>query len=209
MKPAARVGLVLLGALVVLLALVGLLTMTRGTPVRMVLALGDREGPPPVTDSLFARTMELYTGVHLEPGNSVEELLNGNGTYPRLYADLAAARQTLTMGWRDSLSAAGVQVAPLRKLRWYSLHNVADRSHVRAVVIDGRIGYTGGFGLADYWLGDGRRDGQWRETNVRFEGPAVAQLQAAFAAAWAEARGELITGDLFFPRTTFQSAPGP
>src|SRR3712207_4246366 len=120
----------------------------------------------------------------------------------------AFGTQTLTDGWRDSLSAAGVQIARLRKLRWYSLHNAADRSHVRAVVIDGRIGYTGGFGLADYWLGDGRRDGQWRETNVRFEGPAVAQLQAAFAAAWAEARGELLTGDVFFPRETFRSPAG-
>jgi cardiolipin synthase len=99
-------------------------------------------------------------------------------------------------------------VSTLRKLRWYSLHNASDRSHVRAVVLDGRVGYTGGFGLADYWLGDGRHEEQWRETNVRFEGPAVAQLQAAFAAAWAEANGELLTGDLFFPPATFRSRPG-
>jgi cardiolipin synthase len=245
-----RLGLVFLGILVVLFALVGVLTVTRGTPVRMVIARGDRDGPPPVADSLFARTMELYTGLHIEPGHRVEELLNGNGTYPRLWADLAGARQTITVqmyyalpstvadslqarlieraragvrvlllldafgsqtlkeAWRDSLSAAGVQVSLLRKLRWYSLHNAADRSHVRGVVIDGRIGYTGGFGLADYWLGDGRRDGQWRETNVRFEGPAVAQLQAAFAVAWAEERGELLTGDLFFPRETFRRPAG-
>jgi cardiolipin synthase len=250
MSRVKRLGLVLLGIVVVLFAIVGALTMTRGTPVRMVIARGDHDGPPPVTDSLFARTMELYTGVHIEPGNRVEELLNGNGTYPRLWADLAAARQTITIQmyyalpstvadslkahlierarakvrvlllldafgsqtlkeeWRDSLTAAGVQVALLRRLRWYGLHNAIDRSHVRAVVIDGRIGYTGGFGLADYWLGDGRREEQWRETNVRFEGPAVAQLQAAFAAAWAEARGELLTGEVFFPRPTFTSPAG-
>jgi cardiolipin synthase len=251
MKPAARVSLIVLGVVLVLLALAGVLTMTRGTPVRMVLALGDRDGPPPVTDSLFTRTMELFAGVHIEPGNRVEELLNGNGTYPRLWRDLADAKETITVQmyyalpstvadtmqkylmerarakvrvlflldafgsqnlkeeWRDSLRAAGVEVATLRKLRWYTLHSAAERSHVRAVVVDGRIGYTGGFGLADYWLGDGRHDDQWRETNVRFEGPAVAQLQAAFAAAWAEANGELLTGDLFFPPATFHSAPGP
>jgi cardiolipin synthase A/B len=234
----------------VLFALVGVLTLTRGTPVRMVVALGDHRGPPPATDSLFARTIELYTGVHIEPGNRVEELLNGNGTYPRLWGDLAGARETITIQlyyalpstvadtlqkylmersranvrvlllldafgtqrlkkeWRDSLRAAGVQVSVLRKLRWYALHSASDRSHVRAVVVDGRIGYTGGFGLADYWLGDGRQDGQWRETNVRFEGPAVAQLQAAFSAAWAESSGELLTGDLFFPREVFRSTPG-
>jgi cardiolipin synthase len=71
-------------------------------------------------------------------------------------------------------------------------------------VIDGRVGYTGGFGLADYWLGDGRTEGHWRESNVRFEGPTVAALQAAFAAGWAEATGELLTGDLFFPPPAFQ-----
>jgi cardiolipin synthase len=70
-------------------------------------------------------------------------------------------------------------------------------------VVDGRIGYTGGFGLADYWLGDGHHEDQWRETNVRFEGPTVAALQATFAAGWAEATGELLTGDLFFPKTSF------
>jgi cardiolipin synthase len=73
-------------------------------------------------------------------------------------------------------------------------------------VVDGRVGYTGGFGLADYWLGAGRKENEWRETNVRFEGPAVAQLQAAFGTTWAEATGELITGDAFFPPAAFAPA---
>ena len=70
-------------------------------------------------------------------------------------------------------------------------------------MVDGRVGYTGGFGLADYWLGDGRAENEWRESNARFEGPSVAQLQATFASGWAEATGELITGDLFFPPLAF------
>jgi cardiolipin synthase len=73
------------------------------------------------------------------------------------------------------------------------------------VVVDGKIGYTGGFGLADYWLGDGLHRDQWRETNVRFQGPAVMQLQAAFASAWAEATGELLTHVKFFPREGFDA----
>jgi cardiolipin synthase len=60
--------------------------------------------------------------------------------------------------------------------------------------VDGRIGWTGGFGIDDKWFGDGRTSGSWRETNVRFEGPAVRQLQAAFAAAWTEATGVLFAG---------------
>lgn len=101
--------------------------------------------------------------------------------------------------WRDELTAAGVNFAMLRTLDWSTLHNAGNRSHVRAAVIDGRVGYTGGFGFADYWLGDGRHEGQWRESNVRVAGPAVAQLQAAFAAAWVEARGELLASEMYFP----------
>ena len=85
-------------------------------------------------------------------------------------------------------------VVPFRPLRFSTLYVLQNRSHVRGIVIDGRVGWTGGFGIDDKWLGDGRTGGAWRETNVRFEGPAVRQLQAAFAAAWTEATGVLVTG---------------
>ena len=231
--------------LALVLALIGVLSVTRDTPVRNVLAAGDKDGPPGVSDSLFARSIELYTGTHLDPGNKVEALLNGDGTYPVLWRDLAQAQHTITVQmyysqpgavadslakylamkarahlrvlllldafgsqplkpeWLQGLKKAGVEVVWLRPLRWYTLNKAAQRSHVRAIVIDGRIGYTGGFGLADYWLGDGHHENQWRESNVRFEGPTVAALQAAFAAGWAEATGELLTGDLFFPHAGF------
>ena len=54
-------------------------------------------------------------------------------------------------------------------------------------------------GIDDKWLGDGRSNGGWRDTNVRFEGLAVRQLEAAFAAAWTEATGELLTGRIILP----------
>ena len=103
---------------------------------------------------------------------------------------------------RDELRAAGIVVEPFRPLRFSTLHLAQNRSHVRGIVIDSRVGWTGGFGIDDKWLGDGRSNGSWRETNVRFEGPAVRQLQAAFAAAWVEATGVMFTG-----RATLQSEP--
>lgn len=240
-----RVGLVLLIVLVLAMALIGVLSITRGTPVGSVVTLSD-SGPPAVSDSLFERTMELFTGTHVFPGNAIQQANNGNGVYPPLWADLRAAQHTITVQmyyslpstvadtlaailrerarakvrvlllldafgsqhlsreWFRSLRDAGVEVAKLRRLRWFTISNAQNRSHVRVVVVDGRVGYTGGFGLADYWLGDGHHEDQWRESNVRFEGPAVMELQAAFAVAWAEATGELLTGPLFFPRTGFQ-----
>ena len=95
---------------------------------------------------------------------------------------------------RDELRAAGIVVEAFRPLRLSTLHLAQNRSHVRGVVIDSRVGWTGGFGIDDTWFGDGRSGGSWRETNVRFEGPAVRQLQAAFAAAWVEATGVMFTG---------------
>ena len=100
---------------------------------------------------------------------------------------------------RDRLRSAGVRTAEFRPARPALLARLNARLHSRGVVIDGRIGYTGGFGFSDRWLGNGRRPGNWRDTGVRFTGPAVGQLQAAFAAAWAEATGALPTGDRFFP----------
>jgi cardiolipin synthase len=243
MRIAKRLTLGIVVLVVLAFALIGALSITRGTPVSHVLAIGD-DRLPGVRDSLFMRTMQTFASINLEPGNRVEVLANG-ATYPRLWEDLGSARQTITVQmyfskpgvvadsmakylaerarakvrvlllldafgsqglrgeWADRLTEAGVEVAWLRPLHWYSLHKAAQRSHVRVVVVDGRVGYTGGFGLADYWLGNGRSDDQWRESNARFEGRSVAQLQATFAAGWAEATGELITGDVFFPPASF------
>ena len=231
----------ILVVLMLVMMLIGVLSVTRGATVRTVIAEGDKGGPPRVSDPLFPRTIELFTGTHIEPGNKIEILLNGEGTYPLMWKDLASAKKTITIQlyysqpgavadtmakylterakagvrvlvlldafgsqplskeWIGNLRSAGIEVEWLRPLKWYTLHKAAQRSHVRVVIVDGRVGYTGGFGLADYWLGDGRHDGQWRESNVRFQGGTVAGLQAAFAAGWAETTGELLTGDLFFP----------
>jgi cardiolipin synthase A/B len=99
----------------------------------------------------------------------------------------------------EELERGGIAVASFRPTRWYQLFKVYHRSHIRVAVIDGMVGYTGGYGIDDKWYGDGRHENQWRDTTTRFTGPAVLQLQATFAAGWAEATGTLLAGDLFFP----------
>lgn len=108
----------------------------------------------------------------------------------------AFGAQTFPPELIDTLRIAGVRVAAFRPIMWYSLDRANHRSHIRGIVIDGMVGYTGGFGFDDKWLGRGRRAREWRETNVRFAGPATAQLQSAFVAQWAEATGELHGGSL-------------
>lgn len=97
----------------------------------------------------------------------------------------------------QSLTLAGVQTAAFRPLRWYSLDRAYHRSHTRGIVIDGEIGYTGGFGFADRWLGSGESPDQWRETNVRFRGPAARHAQTSFVHKWAEVTGTIVTGEAF------------
>ena len=106
---------------------------------------------------------------------------------------------SLSREYLDTLRGAGVEVAAFRPFKPHMMHDAVHRAHSRAIVIDGVIGYTGGFGFDDKWLGDGRHAGSWRDTNVRIEGPAVTQLMGAFASCWAEATGELMTGPRCFP----------
>ena len=107
------------------------------------------------------------------------------------------------------LRDAGVDVAIFRPPRWNTLYKAQHRMHIRAVVVDGRVGYTGGFGIDDRWLGDGRRAGQWRDTSARVTGPAVDQLQGAFVSNWAEATGDLLLGNRVFDFERHDRADGP
>ncbi len=106
---------------------------------------------------------------------------------------------TLKKPYFEALESAGVETCVFRPMHLWHANTIQHRSHARVVCIDGRIGYTGGFGLADKWFGNGRSPDQWRDSNVRFTGPAVRQLQATFVACWGEAAGDLLVGPLLFP----------
>jgi cardiolipin synthase len=215
-------------------ATIGFLFITRGTAVRRVRGIGGDGTPVSPAEPAFPLAVALLTGSPMVAGNRIELALNGDGTYPRLWADLRAARRAITVqmyyaaagrvadslgailaeraragvsvyflydafgssftnAYLSRLRAAGVRAIPFRPLRFRNLWVVQNRSHVRGVVVDGRVGWTGGFGIDDKWLGGGLQPGEWRETNVRIEGPAVLQLEAAFIASWSEATGELFT----------------
>ncbi len=232
---AFRVVLWVVAAVILVVATVGVLFITRGTAVQHVRGVGADGTPVAVSEPAFPLTVGLLTGTPIVAGNRVELALDGDGTFPRLWADLRAAQRSISIqmyyaapgrvadtlaavleeraragvrvfalfdafgselpkSYMERLRAAGVHVVAFRPLRLKNLWVVQNRSHIRGIVVDGRVGWTGGFGIDDKWLGGGRRLGEWRETNVRFEGPAVRQLQAAFVAGWVEATGELLTG---------------
>jgi cardiolipin synthase len=104
----------------------------------------------------------------------------------------------------DSMQAAGVTLHRYRPLRWYNLGRMNNRTHRKLLVVDGRIGFTGGVGIADQWTGDGGDPEHWRDTHFRIEGPVVAQLQAGFNDNWIKTTGQVLNGSNYFP--TLQEA---
>lgn len=224
-------------AVVIVIALIGFLYITRGTAVRRVRAVGADGQPVAPDEESFPLTVALLTGATLLPGNQIELVLDGS-VFPRLFEDLRSAKRSITVqmyyslhgkvtkmlaeilseraragiqvyviydafgssalggDYAHKLRQAGVNIVPFRPLRLRNLWIIQNRAHIRGIIVDGDIGWTGGFGFDDKWLGDGRVGTGWRDTAVRLRGPAVMQLAEAGIAAWAEATGDLFTGRL-------------
>jgi cardiolipin synthase A/B len=204
-------------------------------------------GLEPGTRPFFA-TLSAHTGSRFLPGNRVELLLNGDGTFPLLLDAVRNARRTITLEQfifdegpiaddmvaaladacrrgvkvhvlldsfgskglsrprRSQLEEAGCELAwfgaieLLHLLPPWKLLSYNNRDHQRIVVVDGEIGFTGGFAISGTWMGNGRDPERWRETNARMRGPVVEELQAAFVKGWRETTGITLGGPDYFPR---------
>jgi len=95
---------------------------------------------------------------------------------------------------------AGVDVERYHPLRWYNVSRVNNRTHRKLLVIDGRVGFTGGVGIADEWTGDAQDSAHWRDTHFMLEGPAVAQMQAAFMDNWLKTHARVLHSGDYFPK---------
>lgn len=178
----------------------------------------------------------------LENGNAIELLENGDQYFPRVLADIAAARETVHMEsyvwWTgdicnqiaEALAAkarqgvevrlmvdasgghkmdskleklmkdSGVQVRKFHPITLKNLGRLNNRDHRKEVIIDGKIGYLGGFGYAKEWTGHGQDKDHWRDTGVRVAGPIVNRMQSAFCENWIEETGEIMAGEKYFPK---------
>src|SRR6185503_17365723 len=94
---------------------------------------------------------------------------------------------------------AGVQVERFHPPRWYNLSKLNNRTHRKLLVVDGKVGFTGGVGIADAWLGNADRPDRWRDSHYRIRGPGVAQMQSVFNDNWIKARAEVLYGPDYFP----------
>ena len=99
----------------------------------------------------------------------------------------------------EQMQAAGVEIQRYHPLHWYNLGRMNNRTHRKLLVVDGRIGFTGGVGIADQWAGSAQDPDHWRDSHYRLEGPAVAQMQAAFLDNWIKTTGKVLQGADYFP----------
>jgi cardiolipin synthase len=108
---------------------------------------------------------------------------------------------------RDEMTRGGVRVEAFRPFNLRHLVRIYRRTHRRAIVIDGRIAFTGGAAIAKKWAGDVRTKHEWRDSMTRVTGPLVGGIQSAFADNWVYCTGEVLSASRFFP--PLDPAPGP
>ena len=153
-----------------------------------------------------------------------ETYIYWSGDIGHVFADALAAKARagvkvhLLLDWVGSgkldarslqdMQDAGVQVERFHKPKLLGLARLNNRTHRKLLVVDGRIAFTGGVGVADQWTGDAQDPEHWRDTHFRVEGPVVAQVQAAFMDNWMKATGRVFHGEAYFPRMDAREEPG-
>ncbi|MEO6569345.1 MAG: phospholipase D-like domain-containing protein, partial [Opitutaceae bacterium] len=145
-------------------------------------------------------------GERARAGLKVHVLLDGMGTLKFKDED------------KKRLFDAGVKVLKYGREHWYQIKpNINHRTHRKLLIVDGKIGFTGGMCVDDTWMGNADSREVWRETQVRVEGPAVRQMQAVFTSNWLQTSGALLLGADYFPEferegrveaMCFKSGPG-
>jgi cardiolipin synthase len=170
-----------------------------------VLADGDAFYPAMIEAIGAARrsvNLECYI---FEPGRVADRFIDAlcdrarDGVVVTLVVD-AIGSSALSGAPLARLERAGCRVERYQPIRWYRLARLNNRTHRELLVVDGRVAFVGGAGVADWWrYAEGARRGAWRDTMARIEGPVVAALQGVFVENWLECCGEILTGQAYFP----------
>ena len=99
----------------------------------------------------------------------------------------------------DTMKQAGIKLERYHKPVWWKFTKLNNRTHRKVLVVDGKVGFTGGVGIADQWRGNAQSKKHWRDTHFRVEGPVVGQMQAVFVDNWTKATGVVLDGAHYFP----------
>jgi cardiolipin synthase A/B len=165
---------------------------------------GDRFFPAMIEAIQEARhsvTIEVYIFWDGHTGRLFSEALAErarNGVQVRVLLDWIGSRRVSSRAVRR-MREAGADVRFYNRFSILNPGRVNHRDHRKLLVVDGRIGFIGGAGVADFWLGDAQTEKHWRDAFFRIEGPVVAQMQSVFMEHWLKVTGYTEAGDAFFP----------
>jgi cardiolipin synthase len=120
------------------------------------------------------------------------------GVHVRIILDAIGSRR-LRRDQTRRLTRAGCEIAWHPRARWRRAHRLTNSTHRELLIVDGRVAFTGGAGISDWWAAGHCGQPPWRDTMVRVEGPVVASCQAVFAENWLECRGDIVAGEAWFP----------
>jgi cardiolipin synthase len=144
---------------------------------------------------------ETYIYWSDEIGNKFSEALAEKaraGVMVHLLIDFVGSSR-MDQAQLDKMEAAGVHIRKYRPLHWYNLSRFNNRTHRKLLVIDGKVGFTGGVGIAEQWTGHAQDPEHWRDAHFKVEGPVVAQMQAVLVDNWVKTTGEVLHGEEYFP----------
>ena len=131
----------------------------------------------------------------------VEELSRAarRGVQVHMLLDWLGSR-TMNQNLLQAARAAGCELHVYHPPTWFHLGRINNRTHRKLLVIDGKLGFTGGVGMGVEWKDGLKGLPPWRETHFKAEGPVVAQMQAVFVDNWIKATGRVLHGADYFPR---------
>ena len=98
----------------------------------------------------------------------------------------------------DKMQRVGVKIERYHKPHWSHLARLNNRTHRKLLIIDGKVGFTGGVGIADQWRGDAQNPNEWRDTHFLVHGPVVGQMQAVFMDNWIKSKGSVLHDERYF-----------
>lgn len=169
-------------------------------------------------DQIFPAMLSAIQGATVSI--NLETFIYWSGAVGRQFADaLSAAAQRgvktkVLLDWIGSskmdksllreMAAAGVEIRRFHPPHWSNLGHMNNRTHRKLLVVDGRLGFTGGVGIAQEWSGHAQDPDHWRDTHVRIEGPVVAQVQAVFLDNWIKVTGQVLHGEDYFPELEYR-----
>lgn len=173
--------------------------LTRGNHYE-VLTNGDQIFPAMLKAIESAKrriSLETYiydTGSVADQFTAALEAAARRGVRVHIVVDAVGA-SSMEESHQKRLEAAGCRIGRFNSPNWYSIEELNYRTHRKILVVDGDVGFTGGVGFADHWLGHAQDKEHWRDTQIRIRGPLVRLLEAGFYENFVETAG-VVTPEL-------------